>query len=288
MITSDTLITTKIDHMALTVKSLAYPPHFTTERRELSHGLHGYDIAVRYVDGRIELTSSIRADMPPHIIFGGSCIDRLCADHKISSYDLLKLMHTYRASRLDIAIDVRNGSLDIAKLTAMFDASNVVTRAQERIYITGTRNVGETLYIGSPRSNRRVRIYDKAAEQKLDNVLWTRIEYQLRGKHATIACDKLCSGELTGNDAGAIIKSFVDYPDDRDWIIATGNAIISISASEDKQGARRLWLFNTAIAALCAEALESGEGTNLIDGFALVAHQKYRELVSKYKKVDIG
>lgn len=94
----------------------------------------------------------------------------------------------FKITRLDVAFDDHTGLLDIDRIQDDTDEHNYVSRSKSWKVEYGS--AGTTIYHGSPKSNMYIRIYDKAAEQGLDNVHWIRVEMQMR--------DEIASGYVDG------------------------------------------------------------------------------------------
>jgi len=61
---------------------------------------------------------------------------------------------------------------------------------------------GRSVYFGSPKSDQRVIVYDKAVEQKRLFEAWTRVEMRLKGDYAkTLAEDMQASGVTRAGDS---------------------------------------------------------------------------------------
>ena len=213
MINSDTKITAKVDWLSITLDEIKYPSNWTKERKEMARGMHGYDTGIKYLDGRIELSSSNRADMKPHVILSGSCIDRLALDNGGDTLATLRSLSNGRPSRLDVAIDIKHGTLPIKEMRNHFDVGQAITRAKKGVYMETVGEIGETLYIGSAGSTKRIRIYDKAAEQGLKNEDWTRVELQLRNSAAAQSFLLLINSDEPYGIIPKLIVGFVDFPE---------------------------------------------------------------------------
>lgn len=116
-----------------------------------------------------------------------------------------------KITRLDIAVDLYDWGVDIEAIRKQFEAGEVDTKAglgglYKGIAIDRTAQVGQTLYIGSSKSNRQMRIYDKAAEQGVPGD-WVRVELVARKELAhNIALDM--SREGVPNAGRAAIRAF--------------------------------------------------------------------------------
>lgn len=83
-------------------------------------------------------------------------------------------------SRLDIAGDDKSGLLQHRVMTGHCLCRKYICKAKYRIWIDGDE---QQIYFGSPASDRRLRIYNKAMEQGIDDI-WMRCEMQMRNKCA--------------------------------------------------------------------------------------------------------
>lgn len=283
MLTNETTITAKIDWLSITVDSLQYPSTWTKERKEMPRGMHGYDTGVKYLDGRIELCSSNRKDMKPHVIFSGSCIDRLSLENGNDTLKTLRAMSHGKPTRLDIAVDVKEGTLPIEEMRDHFDNGQSITRAKKGVYMETVGEVGETLYIGSTASGKRLRIYDKAAEQGLKDKSWTRVELQLRSSFAANSFLLLINSEEPYLVIPKLIVGFVDFPEILDWVVVMGSGDISVPGKVQLEGNRHAWLMDTAAKALANEMLENGGGLDLLKAFRDRAKMLYYQKRREYK-----
>lgn len=94
----------------------------------------------------------------------------------------------YKITRLDVAYDDHTGILDIDQIQDDTDDHYYVSRS--RTWKVEYGSSGTTIYHGSPKSNMYIRIYDKAAEQQLEDTHWIRVELQMR--------DEIASGFTNG------------------------------------------------------------------------------------------
>lgn len=80
-------------------------------------------------------------------------------------------------SRLDVAADDHDKILDIQKVFKYIASGRYICKAK---FHTWTQGSEEHCYFGSPSSDRRVRIYNKALEQGRPEEHWIRAEMQMR------------------------------------------------------------------------------------------------------------
>jgi len=86
-------------------------------------------------------------------------------------------------ARLDVACDLLDSDeITMKKLFSYVRAGKFTCRSEYHTIVEGNKE--SALYFGSPRSDRRLRIYDKALEQGLLDQKWIRFEFQLRNDNA--------------------------------------------------------------------------------------------------------
>ena len=114
-------------------------------------------------------------------------------------------------TRLDIAFDDHSGILDMDCLLDDMDDHNYTSRSSWWKVEYGSE--GSTIYVGSPRSNFRLRIYDKAAERgyvESDHKHWIRVEMQLRKNNALSAIRNFLADDI-GIVFGGILRNYVIF-----------------------------------------------------------------------------
>lgn len=125
-----------------------------------------------------------------------------------------------QASRLDFAVDVFDTNANPQQLIDLFNEGLARTRVRT-VHPIGTVENGLTVYFGSKSSERMVRAYDKAKEQKIEGERWTRIELQARkGRAAALYRDMNRHGiRKAGKNA---IIDLIDFPALWWWCNAVG------------------------------------------------------------------
>lgn len=126
-----------------------------------------------------------RPDMGVNIMFTGRACNELY-DNKIDVIELLKYFaeNKFKFTRLDLALDVHDVKIDIVGLLDCEHTGSI--NNDPTLFQKGKQaRGGATLYAGSWKSDKFLRIYDKAKERGLSDTLWTRMEIQLSGRTAT-------------------------------------------------------------------------------------------------------
>lgn len=133
--------------------------HADTSLFEISYSIDG--LGYVQIDNP---TKKIRIDFNPN---------KITLDGKHILNYLLKFVKNIHYSRLDLAIDLFNYNI---KDYNIIDIGN-----RKSAYFYDRVGNLETIYSGSMKSNKYIRIYNKAVEQKLSkDVDWWRFEIQLR------------------------------------------------------------------------------------------------------------
>lgn len=116
----------------------------------------------------------------------------------------------YHITRLDLAFDDHTGILDIDRLLDETDDHNYVSKSRWWMVQYGSQ--GTSLYFGSPRSDTRIRIYDKAMERGLtDGSHWIRVELQLRSGNAGAAVSELLRSQSIGRTFRGILANYLTF-----------------------------------------------------------------------------
>jgi hypothetical protein len=189
---------------------------------ELDYGAKGYDCAAKFAGSGWLLwcAESERGEhQGVHISFPASCLSNLLA-HGYDSTRLLSIVGLFEAkvTRLDIAYDDRpqdgqTGLLDLEAIIEAVKADEYVSRARMvRLMQTLKGGRGTTLYFGSRKSDSLVRVYDKAAEQQIDDEHWIRVELELHRERAHALFLLLCGEDRVEDfDLGAVLLAVLDF-----------------------------------------------------------------------------
>lgn len=149
----------------------------------------------------------------------GVCVDitgtgcRAFETYSTTSWDdLFRMIYLYpddyNITRLDMAFDDHTGILDIEQLQDDTDEHNYVSKSKKWMVQYGSD--GTTIYHGSPKSNMYIRIYDKGAEQDLEDVHWIRVEMQMRDEIASGFVDGLMIHPV-GDQFRGVLHNYLRY-----------------------------------------------------------------------------
>lgn len=134
------------------------------------------------------------------VLFGGSredvCLElsgtgcRTVEEVSGNTFDWFKFLQGFEfhlrigemnVSRLDIAGDDHEGILKYRCMSMHCRRRRYICKARWNMWTDGAE---QAIYFGSPASDRRLRIYNKALERGLEGEDWIRVEMQMRNKNA--------------------------------------------------------------------------------------------------------
>ena len=133
-------------------------------------------------------------------------------------FQLLAQDENVNISRIDIACDDKAGYLDMDEIINKTRDNAINSRMTKRSVVVsydGTQRSGSTVYIGSEKSDFRIRIYDKALEQCQDGH-WIRFEMVMRGKNATSFVQQAAGTDNIGTLTAEVINdkfAFIERDD---------------------------------------------------------------------------
>lgn len=180
-----------------------------SEVTEPARARDGYNEAVRTEDGIVWMINRQRPDMGTSAYLDGECCRSLRDRGQFRTIaEHLANIEGSKCQRIDLAVDVADaGVLDLAWTAA--EEGRLVTRASRESMSWYKKGNGRTLGVGSRASESYLRIYDKAAEQKLPGE-WTRVEIEVKGKRA----QPTFRAWLDGVSSASIIADFVRFTDE--------------------------------------------------------------------------
>lgn len=153
------------------------------------------------------------------LLLTGSDLATLRDKSNVSDDDILQhfcKVSTY-VTRLDYAVDVMETDASPLDILELWKSKQLLTTFRTvRNYETLTGLGGQTVYFGSKSSAQQIRIYDKAAEQKLLHEAWVRVELQARKKKATpLAQDMVNYGIHSAGDTR--LRELLGFGKVPDW-----------------------------------------------------------------------
>jgi len=142
--------------------------------------MNGYSYAVRHPFGHVVMSNLKRTDMGVHVMFSGSALNQLL-EGGIDQFALIRwaVGEHAKVTRIDLAIDLYGTPVNLDKLYYSKQIKGAEGSARKREKRENSDG-GYTIYFGSRKSAKVLRVYNKAAEQHLPGVMWTRFEMEIR------------------------------------------------------------------------------------------------------------
>lgn len=150
-------------------------------------------------------------------------------------------------TRADVAFDIHNGGESVRDLATLHDELYGEEPPRKTAFISSKG--GDTFYVGSRSSPKMVRVYDKAAQQKV-HADWVRVELELKYEAARNAMAHLSRYPAA---MGSVIAQVVGVPSSRLMQVCEDAAqgdITLRSTKEKTQGDRLLWLMKSVMPAI--------------------------------------
>ena len=124
---------------------------------------------------------------------------------------LLDPLNEFRITRIDLAFDDHSGILDMQQLLDDTDEHNY--RKNGNWWKVEYGSQGTTIYHGSPQSDIRCRIYDKAAERGYldEETHWIRVELVLRHQNAMNAISEILNRKSVGAVFSGVLRNYLCY-----------------------------------------------------------------------------
>lgn len=182
-----------------------------------NHGLHGYKKSAILRDQRKDRVAAIL-----HCGNSGSINIQYSGSRAIDgSAAIRRLYPVHRVTRMDSAIDLADLGSTVEDLVSevVNPALDAIGSTSKSRFISPDRrrevnaSAGTTYYLGSSTSAVMTRIYDKAAEQKVEGD-WIRLEAQVRPqKAAKSEAAKISAADVWGGSATlrAVVDAFLAY-----------------------------------------------------------------------------
>lgn len=180
--------------------------------KEESRGRWGYRWGCKLLPSGEYLWGGHDESMGSIVHLQGGDLGLIRALTKKTDDEILDLMlrRAVNVTRLDFCVNINDGNP--AEVRREYDAGRCETKTRGgHGWVPSGETTGESFYIGSDKSKKFVRVYDKAAELKLLHDVLTRIELQTQHKPATLAANamKQYGVKPVGRK---LIKQHADFP----------------------------------------------------------------------------
>jgi len=206
----------------------------------------GYSAAFTHPLGLLVMANYGRPEMGVHLALSGRALKSL-AEGGQSATAMLDwvIKQDGKITRLDLAIDAFEVEINPLKLAACPRVALDPGTARKWSSVESA-NGGKTAYIGSRKSERFLRVYDKAAEQGRQGELWTRFEIELKGQSARVAGQamSLLSDAERPHYIKGLIKALFN-PDDETFRQVINADAVLLETTKDTDDNTVDWLINS-------------------------------------------
>lgn len=244
-----------IDWISATFKNgteVKYHEQLSTKKTEF-RPFNAYNVAVRYEDGRIELSHTIRKEMGTHIIASGDCLRKMPISAE--AYLLALLAANAVVTRIDVSVDIKNTTLSVKRARCEVENGRAKTKSREFPYWDDSRgSKGATQYIGKKSSTVFTRIYDKAREMGMEGYKWTRVETVFQAEKARGVAVMVASGV----GLGSLVKGHIDFPQWKKWQACMPDDPVIVRYSVKDTNTQK-WLLHTCAPVLAREIHLAGD-----------------------------
>jgi Replication initiation factor len=207
-------------------------------------------------------------DMGVHLTLSGEALGSLRSHFGGQDNALVGLLadwHGY-ASRLDLTLNIHEGDLTPRKVYSAVKTGALKARTNTYRFIEGKKGnvAGDTLYLGSPKSDRQFRCYNKSAELGIvDGVSWVRLELELRALRAEAAFRSCALNSVSPTVTGHM-KDFLAWPQREYQMALSGESVEPVEIPR-KQSNRQRWLLGQVAQALAKEIREDVQFRSTFD-----------------------
>lgn len=221
----------------------------------------GYSRATMDDNGVVIQWNPDRTDMGHHVIFSGSSLRNIFSKTEVQPRTLLRSVHDAggSVSRLDLAKDCTGKTIDLQSVYKSLEQGDNRGNARTFGQIRSNDN-GHTIYIGSRQSERFIRIYDKAAQEHIQGMLWTRLELETKGMVARALSAQLLVVDAWESTFDAVVQGMVLLPDRTLMGAFFEQGVCKIGLPKiEKQTDRERWISDQVISAVAKHYIDHPE-----------------------------
>lgn len=224
----------------------AYVGHFKT----IGSGSHGYARRAQSNTGAILLADG-ETRQGKSLTLSGQVLEilRSTVETDAPLLDLVNL-HKGRASRIDLALNILEGATTPALLWQDYQAGLVRTKARGNKALSTAESGVEGFYIGSLKSDKFLRVYDKALENRLQGKNWTRLELVCRKLVARSYVQAMCNQKSLRPFINKAIAEFADFAASDDFREATSQEDADLPILGRKEPKFWRWMSSQVVPAM--------------------------------------
>lgn len=225
--------------------------------RYAGRGVHGYKFKYQdRITGANYQFGAASDDMGVHLTLDGEALNSFRSHFGGTDDGIVRTLSNRNgyASRIDLTLNIHEGRLTPRHVQQAFKTGKLKASTKRSRFIEGTNgNIeGDTFYLGSPKSDRQFRAYNKAAELGIvDGAAWLRLELELRALRAYSAL-KSCESNGVSEAVRGHMEDFITWRDN-EWNTALAGPKAEPLQLERRISNRRKWLLGQVAQALAKE-----------------------------------
>lgn len=223
-----------------------YFGHFKT----IGTGSHGYNRRAQSNTGAILLADG-ETRQGKSLTLTGQVLEVLRSTLETDAplLDMVNL-HKGRASRIDLALNILEGTATPALLWADYQSGLVRTKARGNKALSTAEGGVEGFYVGSLKSDKFLRVYDKALENRLQGKNWTRLELVCRKLVARSYVQAMCNQKSLRPFINKAIAEFADFAASDDFREATSQEDADLPVLGRKEPKFWRWMSSQVVPAM--------------------------------------
>jgi len=296
---ADYLVNKKIDYLVFRTENVDFTKDYYITKEEGYSPIKMYDKMQVYDCGMVVHSPINRTFAHSYVVCSGDALENMRLNH--TDVSLLKMLQYSKPqySRIDLAVtswrdDGLMHELIPHVIAQLANAGWLDSRLAVDNHVAKPDLLVETAYIGSRKSrNRLFRAYDKGVEMDLDRHKIVRYELQTNKNP-----NKVVKSVREGADIGALIRTYVDFPQIPLWCKIMGNTVHSVHHDEplamdertkrlNKNASRWQWLIDSCaktVATAMAEDFQlrfvDPSDSGNVDQFSRAISKRYNELIT--------
>jgi hypothetical protein len=249
------------------------PPLVSTSAR------FGYTDGHQDANGTIVQWNPEYSQMGHHVQFSGSALRNILVRSEIRVETLLRsaIDARGRVSRLDLAKDCTGEAVDLQAIYQSLEQGLNRGLARKWSQVISNDN-GHTIYVGSRQSERFIRIYDKAAESKIQGELWFRFELETKGDVAKALAQQLVSRNDWNATFDGLARAMVNLPNSSDYERFFTRGVVPIGLPKlERTSDREKWIESQVIPAVARHYIDNPNSeavTRLISTLNMIDRQR--------------
>lgn len=219
---------------------------------------NGYREAYATKTGVVVQWNVDREEMGYHVVIAGSAIRNILERHDMDQKALVQTVIDAggNITRLDLAKDLQGVAISLDKIYQALEHGEHSGTARKFAQIHSI-NGGNTVYVGSRKSEKFIRVYDKMAESHLQGGTWYRFELETKGMVARALAALLIEQETWASAFDTLARHMVDLQHIPDFQAFFTKGVVPVGIPKlEKQTDREAWIEKQVMPAVVKHFVE--------------------------------